>query len=349
MRIAVDAMGGDNAPGAIVEGAVLAAREVGCTVLLVGQKEAIEAELEKHDHKGLPIEIVHASETVGMSESPSLAYRKKKDSSIMVAVKLVKEGKADAFISAGNTGAVMAHSTLVLRLIPGIGRAAITVLLPTQKGWSVLLDAGANVDCKPQHLFEFGIMGSIYASHVLNKERPEAGLLNIGEEEGKGKEVIQLAAEMLKQSSINFIGNVEAKEVYRGTVDVIICDGFVGNISLKISESVAEMFLNALKDVFSANAITKIGYLLVKSSLQKFKKRIDYNEYGGAPLLGLNGTVFISHGSSKGRTISNAIKHAAEFVKDGVNDEIKAGMEKNIEIEKAMAQKLESVEGGAAS
>jgi glycerol-3-phosphate acyltransferase PlsX len=183
----------------------------------------------------------------------------------------------------------------------------------------------------------------------LGKERPEAGLLNIGEEEGKGKEIIKLAAEMLKESSINFIGNVEAKEVYRGTVDVIICDGFVGNISLKISESVAEMFMNALKDVFSANLFTKFGYLLVKSSLQKFKKRIDYNEYGGAPLLGLNGIVFISHGSSKGRTIHNAIKHAAEFVDEGINDEIKAGMEKNIEIEKAMAKKLENPEGGTES
>jgi glycerol-3-phosphate acyltransferase PlsX len=342
-------MGGDNAPGATVEGGVFAARDVGCEVLLVGQKSVIEAELAKHDHKGLPIEIVHASESVGMSESPSLAYRKKKDSSIMVGVKLVKEGNADAFISAGNTGAIMAHSTLVLRLIPGIGRAAITILLPTQKGRSVILDAGANVDCKPQHLFEFGIMGSIYASHVLNKERPEVGLLNIGEEEGKGKEIIQLAAEMLKQSSINFIGNLEAKGVYRGTVDVIVCDGFVGNISLKISESVAEMFMNALKDVFSANMFTKFGYFLVKSSLQQFKKRIDYHEYGGAPLLGLNGTVFVSHGSSIGRTIHNAVKHAAEFVEEGIIDEIRAGMGKNIEIEKAMKSRLEKAEEGVVS
>ncbi|MDH5542676.1 MAG: phosphate acyltransferase PlsX [Nitrospinota bacterium] len=336
MKIAVDAMGGDNAPGEIVEGSVLAAREYGTKITLVGPKDVIEAELKKHDTASLPIEIVHASEVVGMSESPSVAYRKKKDSSIMVGVKLVKEGKVAAFVSAGNTGAVMAHGTLVLRLIPGISRAAITVLLPTQKGWSVLLDAGANVDCKPQALFEFGIMGSVYASHVLEKKSPITGLLNIGEEEGKGNEISKLTGEMLRQSSINFMGNVEAKEVYRGTADVIVCDGFVGNITLKVSESVAEMFTKALKNLFATNWRSKLGYLLVKPYVEEFKRRIDYHEYGGAPLLGLNGTVFICHGSSKAKSIKNAIKHAEAFVKNGVNDKIREGMERNIAIEKAM-------------
>ncbi len=339
MKIAVDAMGGDNAPSAIVEGAVLAAKECGCEVLLVGQSGIVEAELARHDISTLSIKVVHASEIVTMDDSPSLAYRKKKDSSIMVGTRLVKEGSADAFVSAGNTGAVMAHGTLLLRHIPGISRAAISVMLPTQTGWSLLLDAGANVDCKPQTLFEFGIMGSIYASHVMKKDLPSTGLLNIGEEDGKGNEISKLAGSMLRQSSINFIGNVEAKEVYRGTTDVIVCDGFVGNVTLKVSESVAEMFTKALKGIFSKDWRSKLAYLLIRSHLDEFKRRIDYHEYGGAPLLGLNGTVFICHGSSKARSIKNAIKHAGEFVGDKVNDSIREGMEKNIEIEKALEKK----------
>jgi len=331
-------MGGDNAPGAIVEGAVLAAREAGCEILLVGQEELVQAELAKHETAGLAIEIVQASEVVGMGDSPASAYRKKKDSSIMVGVKLLREGKADAFVSAGNTGAVMAHSALILRLIADISRAAIAVMLPTQKGWSVLLDAGANVDCKPQVLFEFGIMGSVYASHILDKAAPTAGLLNIGEEEGKGNEIARATGAMLKKSSINFIGNLEAKEVYRGTADVIICDGFVGNVSLKVSESVAEMFTKALKGIFSRTWRSKLAYLLIKPYMEEFKKRIDYHEYGGAPLLGINGSVFICHGSSKARSIKNAIKHADSFASMKVVEKIREGVAENIRIEKEMEE-----------
>jgi len=341
MKIAVDAMGGDNAPEKIIEGAVDATRELDCEIILVGQLDVIKSELAKYDTEGLNIKTVEATQVVAMDENPSLAYRKKKDSSIMVGVKLVKDGIADAFVSAGNTGAVMAHGTLVLRLIPGIGRAAISVMLPTQKGWSVLLDAGANVDCKPSHLFEFGIMGSIYASHILETSFPSTGLLNIGEEEGKGNETSKLTGAMLKESSINYIGNVEAKDVYKGNVDVIVCDGFVGNVSLKISESVAEMFTKSLKGIFSKDWKGKLAYLLIRSHLEEFKKRIDYHEYGGAPLLGLNGAVFICHGSSKARSIKNAIKHANSFVKESVIDRINEGMQKNIEIEKMAEEEKE--------
>lgn len=339
MKIAVDTMGGDNAPGAIVEGAILAGRETGCEILLVGQREIVEAELAKYKTDGLSIGIVHASEVVGNEESPSLAYKKKKDSSIMVGIKLLEKGEADAFMSAGNTGAVMTHGALILRLIPGVSRAAIAVVLPTQRGWSVLLDAGANVDSKSQTLFEFGIMGSVYASHVLDKPFPTAGLLNIGEEEGKGNEIAKMTGTMLKRSSINFIGNVEAKEVYRGTVDVIICDGFIGNIALKVSESVEEMFTKAMKEIFSKNLKGRFAYFLIRPYLEEFKRRVDYHEYGAAPLLGLNGTVFICHGSSTAKSIKNGIKHVEQFIRMEVNKKIHKGIEKDLQIEKMMEKK----------
>ena len=339
MKIAVDGMGGDNAPQAVVEGAVAAAREGGCEIILVGKREQLEAELAKHNAANLPITVHNATQEVEMDESPSLAYRKKKDSSIAVGMGLVKSGDADGFISAGNTGAMMAHATLMLRLIPGISRPAIVVMLPTQKGWTLLMDAGASVDCKPQALFEFGIMGSVYGAHVLEKENPTVGLLNIGEEEGKGNEVCKLAGSMLKEASINYIGNTEGKELYRGSTDVVVCDGFVGNITLKVSESVAEMFGSALKEVFSANWRTKLGYMLVKPKLEEFKKRVDYHEYGGAPLLGVNGNVFICHGSSKAKSIKNGIRHVIDFAREDVNGSIRRGMEENIEIEKAMEEK----------
>ena len=327
MKIAVDAMGGDNAPSVIVDGAVKAASDLGCRILLVGPKEVVEAELGRHDTSRLNIDIVHASQIVGMDESPAVAFRKKKDSSITVGVKLVKNGEADAFVSAGNTGAVMAAGSLLLRTIPGIGRAAIAATLPTAKGYSMLIDAGANVDCKPRTLFEFGIMGSAYAAHMLDKKEPIVGVLSIGEEESKGNDIVREAASLLQKSGLNFIGNIEAKEVYRGTVDVIVCDGFVGNVSLKVSESVAEMIGNALKSIFSRNLRTRLGYMLIRPYLDEFKKRIDYHEVGGAPLLGLNGTVIISHGSSKARTIANAIKQAERFARMDVNGKIRGVLE----------------------
>ncbi len=325
-------MGGDYAPGAIVEGAVQAARELDCRIALVGRREVIQGELARLGAANLAIDIIHAAEVVEMDESPSLAFRKKKESSIMVGVERLKTGEVDAFVSAGNTGAVMATSLLKLRTIPGISRAPIAVMLPTSKGWSVLLDAGANVDCKPQNLLEFGIMGSIYASFILDNPNPVVAMLSIGEEEGKGNEVLREASALLKRSSINFTGNIEAKEVYRGNADVIVCDGFVGNVSLKVSESLAEMMEKALRDVFSTNWRSKLAYLLVRPYFADFKKRVDHSEYGGAPLLGINGTVIISHGSSKAKSIKNAIIQAQRFTQMDIITKIRAGMEKNAEV-----------------
>lgn len=329
MKIAVDAMGGDYAPGEIVEGAVQASRELDCRIVLVGKGDVVKKELERLGAANLPIDVVHASEAVDMDESPSLAYRKKKDSSIMVGVELIKSGSADAFVSAGNTGAVMATALLKLRPMPGISRTPIAVMLPTSKGWTVLLDAGANVDCKPRNLLEFGIMGSIYSSFITGKAAPVVATLSIGEEEGKGNEVLREASALLKQSSINFTGNIEAKEVYRGNADVIVCDGFVGNIALKVSESLAEMTSKALKDVFGTNLRSKLAYLLVRPYLDAFKKRVDHSEIGGAPLLGVNGTVIISHGSSKAKSIRNAVMQAQKFTKLDINSNIKQLLEKN--------------------
>jgi glycerol-3-phosphate acyltransferase PlsX len=330
MKLAVDAMGGDNAPGEIVEGAVQAARELDCSIVLVGHSEAVRKELDRLGAANLPsIEVVHASETVGMDELPSVAYRKKKDSSVMVGVELLKNGAADAFVSAGNTGAVMATALLKLRPMPGISRVPIAVMLPTAKGWSVLLDAGANVDCKPRNLLEFGIMGSIYSSFTTGKDNPIVSILSIGEEEGKGNDLLREASALLKQSSINFTGNIEAKEVYRGGADVIVCDGFTGNISLKVSESLAEMIGKALRNVFETNLRSKLAYILVRPYLDAFKKRIDYHEIGGAPLLGLNGTVIISHGSSKAKSIKNAVLQAQKFTQMDINAKIRKGLENN--------------------
>lgn len=346
MKIGVDAMGGDYAPTAAIDGAVMAARElVDCHILLVGRPGVIKPELARQDAEGLNIDIVPASQTVAMDESPSAAFRKKKDSSIMVGINLVKSGEAQAFVSAGNTGAVMAVGTLVLRTIPGISRAAIAVTLPTSAGTSILLDAGANVDCKAQTLFEFGIMGFVYAGFMLEKEYPVVSMLSIGEEESKGNEISREASALLRKSSINFSGNIEAKEVYRGGADVIVCDGFVGNISLKISESVAEMISGALKKIFTRNWRCKLGYLLVRPYLEEFKKRVDHNEYGGAPLLGLNGTVIISHGSSSAMSIKNAIIQAERFTRNDVISKIRAGLEKNADVGGGATEKAEKKKG----
>lgn len=329
MKIAVDAMGGDYAPSAVIEGAVMAAREIANPIVLVGVEERVRAELDRLGAGSLGIEIVHASEVVGMDELPANAIRKKKNSSISVGVDLLKAGDAAAFVSAGNTGAVMAASLLKLRTIPGVGRAPIAVMLPTAAGWSVLLDAGANVDVKPATLFEFGVMGSVYASFILGKENPRVATLSIGEEEGKGNDVIREAAAMLRGSSINFTGNIEAKEVYRGAADVIVCDGLLGNVTLKISESLAEMFEKSLRGIFSSGWRGALAYMLVKSRLDDFKKRVDHSEYGGAPLLGVNGAVIISHGSSKAKSIKNAIRQAERFTQMDVIAKIRQGMEKN--------------------
>ncbi|MEK6661142.1 MAG: phosphate acyltransferase PlsX [candidate division NC10 bacterium] len=326
-RVALDAMGGDRGPVVNIEGAVAAARELGLSVLLVGNEEELSRSLRRHSTNGLGITICHAPETVGMNESPSAALRKKKHSSIRVGLELVKRGEADAFISAGNTGAVMATAMVILGSLPGVERPAIALIVPTLRGQAILLDAGANADCKPRHLLQFAIMGDIYARQVMGKTSPTVGLLSIGEEESKGNELTREAfKELEEEHSLNFIGNVEGREVFSGAADIIVCDGFTGNIALKISESAAEFFTVSLKEELEKGLVGKLGALLTRGAFRRFKKRIDYTEYGGAPLLGVGGMCIISHGRSTAKAIKNAIRVAAECVENKVIEHIRKGI-----------------------
>ena len=326
-RVALDAMGGDRGPVVNIEGAVAAARELGLSVFLVGNEEELSRSLRRHSTNGLGITICHAPETVGMDESPSAALRKKKHSSIRVGLELVKRGEADAFISAGNTGAVMATAMVTLGPLPGVERPAIALIVPTLRGQSILLDAGANADCKPRHLLQFAIMGDIYARQVMGKKSPTVGLLSIGEEESKGNELTREAfKELEEERSLNFTGNVEGREVFSGAADVIVCDGFTGNIALKISESAAEFFTVLLKEELEKGLVGKLGALLTRGAFRRFKKRVDYTEYGGAPLLGVGGICIISHGRSTAKAIKNAIRVAAECVENGVIEHIRKGI-----------------------
>jgi glycerol-3-phosphate acyltransferase PlsX len=310
-----------------IEGAVAAARELGLSVLLVGNEDELSRSLLRHSTNGLGITICHAPETVGMDESPSAALRKKKHSSIRVGLELVKRGEADAFISAGNTGAVMATAMVTLGSLPGVERPAIALIVPTLRGQSILLDAGANADCKPRHLLQFAIMGDIYARQVMGKKSPTVGLLSIGEEESKGNELTREAfKELEEERSLNFTGNVEGREVFSGAADVIVCDGFTGNIALKISESAAEFFTVSLKEELEKGLVGKLGALLTRGAFRRFKKRVDYTEYGGAPLLGVGGICIISHGRSTAKAIKNAIRVAAECVENGVIEHIRKGI-----------------------
>jgi len=326
-RVALDAMGGDRGPVVNIEGAVAAARELGLSILLVGNEEELSRSLRRHSTNGLGITICHAPETVGMNESPSAALRKKKHSSIRVGLELVKRGEADAFISAGNTGAVMATAMVTLGSLPGVERPAIALIVPTLRGQSILLDAGANADCKPRHLLQFAIMGDIYARQVMGKTSPTVGLLSIGEEESKGNELTREAfKELEEQRSLNFTGNVEGREVFSGAADIIVCDGFTGNIALKISESAAEFFTVLLKEELEKGLVGKLGALLTRGAFRRFKKRVDYTEYGGAPLLGVGGMCIISHGRSTAKAIKNAIRVAAECVENKVIEHIRKGI-----------------------
>ncbi len=332
VKIVVDAMGGDYAPESVVEGAVLAAREYGTHIILAGITDRVNAELDKFkDRDQLPIEVLHADEVVEMHDVPGKVIRAKRKSSMKIGIDLVKQGGASAFVSAGNTGAVLAYSTVILRPLKGVDRPAIAIQLPTLKGCSILLDAGANVDCKTIQLLQFGIMGHVFAKYILGKEKPEVGLLSIGEEDSKGNEVTKEAFQMLKRSKINFIGNIEGNEVYRGNADVIVCDGFTGNIALKISESLAEMIGTNLKILFRTNWATRLGYFLLKPQLLQFKKSVDYSETGGAPLLGVNGVCIIAHGSSSSKAIKNAIRQATDMIEKKLNEHIRDDIESNLE------------------
>lgn len=314
MKIAVDAMGGDFAPRNIVEGAIRAAQEFGIAVALVGSEELIQKEMKKYpESASLPLSIFHASETVGMDEAPLTPIRKKKDSSIKVAFDLLKKGEVSAVFSAGNSGAVLATAVFVLDKIGGVDRPAIGTVFPTLKGWTLLLDAGANVDCKPFHLVQFAIMGLAYGKHILKKERPTVGLLSNGEEESKGNELIRETNAILKESSIPYVGPVEGRDIFNGKVDVVVCDGFVGNAALKICEGLGEAIGIMIRRELQSSWRAKIGYLFIRSAMEAIKKKLDYSEYGGAPLLGVDGVVIIGHGRSTAKAVKNAIRVAHDF------------------------------------
>jgi glycerol-3-phosphate acyltransferase PlsX len=330
MKIAVDAMGGDHGPAVVVEGTVAAVREFGVSAVLVGDRGAVDVEIRRLGAESLGLEVRHASEVVGMAESPSLALRRKRDSSLRVAAELVRDGKAAAFISAGNTGAALAISMFVIGVLRGIDRPAIAAVLPSLRGFTVLIDAGANVTPKPWHLFQFAIMGHVYARDILGLERPRVGLLSVGEEEGKGNDLTRESYDLLKESRLNFIGNIEGRDIYNGNCDVIVTDGFTGNVALKISESLAEMVGAMIKEELTRDLRSKVGAKLAVPAFARFRKRVDYTEMGGAPLLGIDGAAIICHGASPVKAIKNAVRVAAEWAKAGLNEHIKAALEAEI-------------------
>jgi phosphate acyltransferase len=322
MKIVVDAMGGDYAPGVVIDGSLAAVKEYDVEVILVGDQPKIEALLKKARYTGDRISVQHATEVIEMCESAATSVRRKRNSSIVVGLNLVNSGEADAFFSAGNTGAVVCAATLELRLLPGIERAGIGIVTPTLKGNTLIIDVGANIDPKATQLLQYGIMADAYCKNILNKTNPVVGLLNIGEEEKKGTEFLREAYGLLEKSKLNFTGNVEGKDLFSGKADIIICDGFVGNVALKVAESAASMMQKFLKRHLLSNIWGKIGLIFMMPSLNRFKKEIDYAEYGGALLLGVNGVVIIGHGRSSIKAIKNAIRVAKEEVERQVNAKI---------------------------
>lgn len=344
MKIAVDAMGGDFAPRNIVEGAVQAAREYGVPVLLVGDEKVVREELARYPGSdSLPLTVAHASEVVGMDESPLAPIRKKKDSSIKVAFDLFKKGEASALVSAGNSGAVLATAVFVLEKLKGVDRPAIGTIFPTLKGWTLLLDAGANVDCKSFHLVQFAIMGDAYAKYILKKKKPIVGLLSNGEEESKGNELIRETNAILRKSSIGYIGPVEGRDIFNGRADVVICDGFVGNAALKICEGLAEAIGSMIREELKVSLRAKIAYLLARNAVNDIKKKLDYSEYGGAPLLGVDGVVIIGHGRSSAKAIKNAIRLAHEFAQIGLPKLLVQNLEENQDLQLLGGKNLSKV------
>ena len=323
MKIVVDAMGGDHAPGVVIDGAIAAVKEYDAEVILVGNEEKIKTLLHKTGYTGDKIIVHPAQEVIEMHESAANSVRRKRNSSIVIGVNLVKEGKADAFFSAGNTGAVVCAATLGLGLLPGIERSGIAIVTPTLKGISLIIDVGANIGAKPIHLLQYGIMANAYSQNILNIAVPRVGLLNVGEEESKGTDFLKETYELLSKSPLKFIGNVEGKDLFSGKCDVIVCDGYVGNVALKVIESTAEAIQVFLKrHLLKSNLLEKLGLILLKRRLMMFKKEMDYSEFGGAPLLGVNGIVIIGHGRSNLKAIKNAIRVAKEEVERKVNAKI---------------------------
>jgi glycerol-3-phosphate acyltransferase PlsX len=327
VTIAVDAMGGDHSPHSEVEGAVQAARDYGVHVILVGNSEVLEPLVKEKGGGTLPLEIKHATQSITMDESPALAMRKKRDSSARVAATLVRDRVASGLVSAGNTGAVMAVAKTVMGCASGVDRPALAAVVPTLAGHAVLLDVGANVACKPNHLVQFAIMGDLFSQMIVGVRTPRVGLLSVGEEESKGTDLIREVHKAMKALRMNFIGNVEGRDIYNGRADVIVCDGFTGNVALKTSEGLIEAVLKLLRDELSRNLKVKVGALLSQQSFKRLKKRLDYAEYGGAPLLGLRGVTIICHGRSSGTAIKNAIRVAQEFSENQINARLESELQ----------------------
>ncbi len=322
MKIAVDAMGGDFAPQKIVEGTYWAAKQYGVKVVLVGDEDQVSKELSKYPTSKLPIYIHHAPFVVAMHDSPSAVIRRMKETSIKVAIDLAKVGQVSGVVSAGNSGAAMALAMYLLRKLEGVERPAIATIHPATKGSTVLIDSGGNVDCKPVHLLQFAMMGDAYAKYILGKETPRIGILSNGEEEGKGNELTREVHDILSGTDLNYIGYVEGRDLNSGEVDVIVCDGFVGNVALKISEGLWETIHAILKWEAQDNFRAKAAYFLMGRAIRRLEKRLDYAEVGGAPLLGINGNCVICHGSSNGKAIMNAILLAANLAKNRLNDHL---------------------------
>lgn len=323
ISIAVDAMGGDHAPGQVVEGAWQAAVEDGTSILLVGDADRLESGLSRlGSHRGR-IEVVHADEVVGMDEPAITPIRRKRRSSIRICAELVRDRKALAMVSAGNTGATMIVAKMVVGTIRGVDRPALAAVFPTPKGRTVVLDVGANVGSKPSHLRQFAVMGHFYAREILRTKSPRVGLMSVGEEEGKGTELTRAVFREMKSLGFNFVGNVEGRDVFRGTVDVIVCDGFVGNVILKSAEALAEMMGDMLQEELKGSVKNRLGYLLSRQAIQDFRQRTDYREYGAAPLLGVKGGCLIGHGSSNAKAIRNSIRRAVEFCEADLHNKIR--------------------------
>ncbi len=332
VRVALDAMGGDNAPGEVVLGAIQAAREYSMGVYLVGREEAIRAELAKHDTSGLDLPIVHTDEVIEMDEHPASAVRRKKNASMTLALQLVRDGSALGAVSAGNSGAMMAASLFTLKRIEGVDRPALGAVFPTRDGVSFVLDVGANTDCKPEYLQQFALMGSIYMERIFSIASPRVGLLANGEEETKGNELVQQTHQLLKAHAetlgINFIGNVEGRDIPAGGADVVVCDGFVGNVVLKLGEGMAETLLSILRTQMTSSLPNKLAAAVLQPGLRKVFRRLDYAEYGGVPLLGINGSAIVAHGRSNAKAIKNALRVARQTSETNVVGAIAGGLAK---------------------
>ncbi|HTI13969.1 MAG TPA: phosphate acyltransferase PlsX [Dictyobacter sp.] len=332
VRVALDAMGGDKAPGEVILGAIQAAREYGIGVYLVGNEEVIRAELTKHNTTGLDLPIIHTDEAIEMHEHAAQAVRNKPNASMIVALQQVRDGKALGAVSAGNSGAMMAASLMVLKRLPGVKRPALGGVFPMKNGICLIIDIGANTDCKPEYLQQFALMGSIYLERIFQVQTPRVGLLANGEEEGKGNQQVIEAHQLLKQSArtlgLNFIGNVEGRDIPTGHVDIVVCDGFVGNVVLKMGEGLGETLLELMREQMTSTLLNKIAAAILKPGLRRVFKRLDYTEYGGVPLLGVNGSAIIAHGRSNAKAIKNALRVARQTAETNVADAIADGLAK---------------------